>query len=40
LEAGGEQQGAVSAFAKGDLDSIAGDGKQGLRFDEVAEQVA
>src|SRR6266403_3565619 len=40
LKAGGEQQGAVSAFAKGDLDGIVGDGNKGLRFDEVAEQMA
>ena len=40
LEAGSEQQGAVSTFAEGDLDGIFGDCDKRLGFDKVAEQVA
>ena len=39
LEAGGQQQGAVSTFAEGNLDGFFGDAHKGRGLDEGAEQV-
>ena len=39
MKAGGEQQGAVSAFSKGDLDGMGGDSSHSMCFDKVAEQA-